>query len=57
MTLVRKRPGVRVFHASAEDQRHLAWSIDVEVFTNNLLEKQPACHWPVEHLGQGKLRL
>ena len=32
-------------------------SADVEVFTNDLLEEQPACRWPVQHLGQGKLRL
>src|SRR6516165_9745177 len=44
-------------HASAEDQLHLAWSTYVEVFTNDLLEEQPACRWPVEHLSQGKLRL
>jgi hypothetical protein len=44
-------------HASSEDQLHLAWSTDVEVFTNHLLEEQSACRWPVEHLGQGKLRL
>src|SRR5215472_8736008 len=44
-------------HASAEDQLHLAWSTDVEAFTNDLLEEQPACRWPVEHLRQGKLRL
>src|SRR5215467_1750427 len=44
-------------HASAEDQLHLAWSTDVEVFTNDLLEERSACRWPVEHLGQGKLRL
>ena len=40
-------------HASAEDQLHLAWSTDVEAFTNDLLEEQPACRWPVEHLSQG----
>src|SRR5262249_16165240 len=44
-------------HASAEDQLHLAWPTDVEVFTNDLLEEQSACGWPVEHLGQRKFRL
>src|SRR5215475_1442165 len=42
---------------AVEDQAHLAWPTDVQVLADHLFEKDPPGHRPIEHLGEGELRL
>jgi hypothetical protein len=61
ITRVRNRPRGRVGSTAAqlavEDQTHLIGAADVEVVADDLLEKHPARHRFVQHLGQGELGL
>ena len=44
-------------HPAVEDQLQLVGSAYVEVFADDLLEEDAACHGLIEHLGQGELGL